>query len=774
MELTSLVLAACLLGQSAPAATEEPRYPSQLPRSAPVATPTAPTATVPDLPAGLDVPPPLETQPKTPPALSAPTRAPQRAPARIEGTITEPAAEPAAPPSEPPLVSARSRQPKSGTDELLASMLSLPDALKTSGRPLTLTEALGASSDRQQQIDITLAYWKLTKAAAEEHFCWSENQLLEQLQTIPHRTSSGASRLELDSLVASSKATLREAGLQMITAQYELAELLRLPSSTPLPLPSDRPHVGPYKTYFEQIYSGRAVPARARLVDRALPLIKQAIDVHASAVQAAYDMVDASSDAYQQGTASLATVLACSESLKRERRAFISSVGQYNRDIASYALAIAPPGMPTESLVGMLIKTENTPTSPANPIPTAATANPSGVNPATFNQPLEPQAAPAGISGGLQPLRTGEPTLAPPRPTGTPADTAGDDVTSSPTEPAAAFGPQEVRRPPVEDERYPAVAAPANRLPTRAVDPAEVQAIEAQPVEARAAEVQQPTGIRRDVQAAEQVGLYPALAELSAAKRAQELANLLNWDRVLPDKTGIPVSLKECVDAVSGDGRKAVIEAFWTAREKAACYQVIAQKIDQLEALSPATLAARRTVGGSDAMLELRFAKQAANAQLIEAQLALLNAQWALTELTHRPMDGAWLLPSTTPHGGGYRLKFESQRASVAESLPMRRLAATIPQMHRTLEDRASAVLLIDACRADLSAQFESGAMSIVQTLAAIDRQANETLAFLHDLTEYNIEIADYALAVLPPDVSSATLVGALIVARPSTARAGL
>ena len=123
-------------------------------------------------------------------------------------------------------------------------------------------------------------------------------------------------------------------------AQYELAELVRLPASSPPPLPADAPLVVPYDTKFNQMFASRTPPDGARLSDKTLPIQHQAIEDRAAAVQAADDALAAVIENYQNGRGDAAAVVACSRELLRQQRAFIETVCAYNRNIADYALLV--------------------------------------------------------------------------------------------------------------------------------------------------------------------------------------------------------------------------------------------------------------------------------------------------------------------------------------------------------------------------------------------------------------------------------------------------
>jgi hypothetical protein len=126
--------------------------------------------------------------------------------------------------------------------------------------------------------------------------------------------------------------------------------------------------------------------------------------------------------------------------------------------------------------------------------------------------------------------------------------------------------------------------------------------------------------------------------------------------------------------------------------------------------------------------------------------------------------DATWPLASTVPHSGSYLLKVDAQPPSVAQSWPVRRLAATVPALGESVCQHATAVVEADAARAVAAEQYRLGAATINQTLEGIAEQGEQTTAFLVSLTEYNRAIAEYALTVLPPGTSADKLVASLVV----------
>jgi hypothetical protein len=393
---------------------------------------------------------------------------------------------------------------------------------------------------------------------------------------------------------------------------------------------------------------------------------------------------------------------------------------QYNDDIAGYALAIPRAGLAPADIVGMLIKRDGAPSQPPPLQPSAMAEQPQPVQPATFNEPVQDAAPLARVGPG------NEPTLAPPRPVQPPPTSETPEPEDAPDEtPAVApsgptdFGPHEAKRP--------------------------------------------PPGVDGGPKTLEQLGLYPGLVDVSPAKRAQELANLLHWERGLPEEMGTPIRLDECLSAVPENERRPVVGSYWRTRENIAQYQALAVELEQIDMLNPIVLRMRQTAGGPEAMLRLRVARSSLKAQLAETRIALSINQFQLTQLVHRSLDGPWLLPTTSPHGGGYRLKSDAQPAALADSFTFRRGVLVVPSTHATLIELARTVVLADAARAATAARFDQGTVGLDKLVSAIEMETDQTRQFLGLLTQYNLEIADYALAVMPSSTPVTTVVGALV-----------
>ena len=83
------------------------------------------------------------------------------------------------------------------------------------------------------------------------------------------------------------------------------------------------------------------------------------------------------------------------------------------------------------------------------------------------------------------------------------------------------------------------------------------------------------------------------------------------------------MTLAECLRYYLGTERRAVIDAFWVARQQAATYEVLVRKGQMLAELVPLAVDARDRPAGGESMLQLRAARLANDADLLEVEAAL-------------------------------------------------------------------------------------------------------------------------------------------------------
>jgi hypothetical protein len=255
--------------------------------------------------------------------------------------------------------------------------------------------------------------------------------------------------------------------------------------------------------------------------------------------------------------------------------------------------------------------------------------------------------------------------------------------------------------------------------------------------------------------------LYSGLWDATPAHQARQLTATLHGDRTLPPATPKSISLEDALGKHSGADRRPLIESYWLARQRAAEYQLYLQQAELLQGVD----ALANLQGASphhEPALRRRALELAMTAASCDAQLALAEADYELATRMGQADNTAYARPKTVPYCGPYRLNLESQPPEVVQSWSIRRLAATIPLLYKTLEHRAAAVVQADGLRAKYTERYSKGEIASDLVLDAINRQSDETLAFLATLTDYNQAIAQFAVGVLPANLSNDTLLAVL------------
>jgi hypothetical protein len=244
----------------------------------------------------------------------------------------------------------------------------------------------------------------------------------------------------------------------------------------------------------------------------------------------------------------------------------------------------------------------------------------------------------------------------------------------------------------------------------------------------------------------------------------------LHWDRSLSADAGQPTTLAECLRSVRAEDRLTAIDAYWHARRSAARLQVLSEYQVQLGALQAIAVSQRGQPGMAEAAVRLEAARRAAGAAVVDEQVALLAAQFQLTQTSGRPLGGPWLLPTSAPQAGRYVVSKRS-----AASPATARWAEQTKNQYDRLRHRADSVLQCDAHRAELiaaarnptaQAAADDQLTPLDRVLWAAGRQNEQTLLFLDDLAEYNRAIARYVLATFPQTLSAEELAGRLAIAR--------
>jgi hypothetical protein len=259
-----------------------------------------------------------------------------------------------------------------------------------------------------------------------------------------------------------------------------------------------------------------------------------------------------------------------------------------------------------------------------------------------------------------------------------------------------------------------------------------------------------------------------ALASPDPAIRAKHLTLFFHTVSPTPGQAQ-GIKLTDCLRALVAGDRRGTIDAYWLAAQRAAQCQALAQQVQWLRELEQVAGERGTQPGGALGMLRLRAARLAAEADLWDAQADLLEAEFELTRRVGRPLDSAWLLPSTPPHAGRMELpSLQELSPQVAQSAAIRRLSAAIPAFSARLGQQANAIQEIDGARDKVTRayldRFSSGPLDPL--VPAIRCETFEILSFLATLTAYNQAIAEYALAVSSPTLSPEELVERLVVGK--------
>lgn len=348
-----------------------------------------------------------------------------------------------------PLAPSEDESQKSLAELILHNALRGENAQLPRGASLSLRDALRSAADRQRQLDVVRAYWRLGVSAADYHHAQEEAALLAELIS-PRAVHEQA---QLRAAQAQANARRDEAKLAYVDAQHDLADKAAR-TSDDLPTASDLPFVGVYNTRFSQVFAGRVAPASLRRIDRTLPHSLHLIQSRASAVAAAENALQELATAYDDGRVDATTVLEAVTAWRDQRIAFLATVRDYNSSIAEYALHAAGSVVNQDQIVSMLIETE--------PRTRSVLAGERDVLPASGQQPIAN--APRTAAPVSPSLRTGELTpVDPPSARLAPADD---------TQPARQRFVEPTDPPP---SRFlpPLSAPPTGRFePAKTVDPA--------------------------------------------------------------------------------------------------------------------------------------------------------------------------------------------------------------------------------------------------------------------------------------------------------------
>jgi hypothetical protein len=157
----------------------------------------------------------------------------------------------------------------------------------------------------------------------------------------------------------------------------------------------------------------------------------------------------------------------------------------------------------------------------------------------------------------------------------------------------------------------------------------------------------------------------------------------------------------------------------------------------------------------------------AAEADLADAQTRLEAAQSEAARVLGRTGDRPpAVLPVTAPHAGRYQTKLQVQPTDLAASRAVRRATTLIDSLHPALVGHATALVAAEEARAMAAQSLGRSGGDVGAAIDAARQERLTALALLQRLTDYNLAIGDYALAVLPQGLAAEQLTRSLVLER--------
>jgi hypothetical protein len=745
------------------------------------------------------------------------------------------------PPLSGPLSPVRHEEPGKLAKSVLAEALNPPPGESLRGQSVALFDALARSANRVTRLEVTKAYWAASVAMAD-YYIWLDT-LVRLKQLAEGARYGAASGSELAAGMASVEAQLREAELVATETRHRLAGYLG--DAQLEVICADSPHVGGYRTEFERIFANRQAPPHLYLIHRTLPLRQRAIELRAEAVRSAREALDAAAARYSRSQAEGRDVLLQLDMYRAARQSFVREVEQYNVQIVDYAVGIAGEGHDLHHFVPLLIRSatpssiltprsqpSGTPTAvpPGSALPPAPDSADAGehsilrsrtrladgarkpaVRPAAAEEPSAIEktfveaASPYGE--GLRKVEPGElpqlrPIEAPPATNTSPSSGTSEKTKSSTSSSILIKKAVEKTLP----------AAPANRTATsggassgsgsKSTLPSGDRSGEGRPA-ANGATPALPPGTRGSYEKGSSSAQRPIRQVVHRQSAGDVGAQLIDSAGIPPDQWAaalaerlhelpanplendvVPAPLRECLrQAATPAERRAVIGAFWSAREAAARYQAAVLRGQQIDALGavhrspglerPSSLQTDGESHSERPLSVLFFSAMRAGAEADQesARVELSAACYQLTIAARHPASAAWLWPGTRPPAERLALLPKPPVAASTTALAaqaamaQRHLESIITGSYALLGDRAEAVIKADAARAEIAMQ--SNRRSLAAPYHWVQRQHDETLQFLGALTRYHLAYADYTLANTPANAPVETLAQRLLASEP-------
>jgi hypothetical protein len=206
-----------------------------------------------------------------------------------------------------------------------------------------------------------------------------------------------------------------------------------------------------------------------------------------------------------------------------------------------------------------------------------------------------------------------------------------------------------------------------------------------------------------------------------------------------------------------------IVQAYWKVAANFAAVRCGTEALERLELVAPGADPHDRAT--------LDVATAAASADLADARARLNTAQQELVDLARLPVSEPVPWPVDRPLADPYQTHFEAIFANRIATGRVRAIVRSLPARHEALAARATAVLAAEKAMTMAEADHAKGKRPIEAVIAAHAALVGQQEDFLEAVRTYNLEIAEYAMAVaelsLPDDQFVAMLIGTPIQWRP-------
>jgi hypothetical protein len=228
-----------------------------------------------------------------------------------------------------------------------------------------------------------------------------------------------------------------------------------------------------------------------------------------------------------------------------------------------------------------------------------------------------------------------------------------------------------------------------------------------------------------------------------------------------------PLALVEALERSGDRSRRLWIsQAYWKVSAAFAWLRWSTEALDRLELVAP---------GGDPhdrAVLDVTTA--AARADLADARAELVAAQQELVDLVRLPPGDPLPWPVDRPLAGPYQTHFEQIFAARPATGRIRAIVRMLPAKHEALEARAAATVAAERALQMAEADHAKGQRPIEAVAAAHAALVGQQREFIKAMRGYNLDIAEYAMAVadlsVPDDRFVSMLIGTPIHGRPQAA----